>query len=220
MPSARGTLWRQYSRLHDPVMKIVARNETCRGFIAIPGVGPVTALWFMTAIDDPLAAAMLDRVLHHCHVIQTGGPSYRVRHVKQRLKAPNRRGNRRCIIPQSATAVREQPACAMRAAPAGCSSALSSTPVPTCGKTPCCLTPSDRQTPLPSQSLFRGGVQTGGDDGRDQDRRRVLGRRSGGKPGGCRAPRPWQGAQASVSASMSGSSAVQTHGAGALTGAI
>ena len=34
-------------------MKIVARSETCRRFMAIPGVGPVTALSFMTAIDDP-----------------------------------------------------------------------------------------------------------------------------------------------------------------------
>lgn len=34
-------------------MKIVARNELRRRFMAIPGVGPVTALSFMTAIDDP-----------------------------------------------------------------------------------------------------------------------------------------------------------------------
>ena len=40
-------------RLHDLVVKIVARSEPCRRFMAIPGVGPVTALSFMTAIDDP-----------------------------------------------------------------------------------------------------------------------------------------------------------------------
>ncbi|CDX44755.1 transposase (fragment) [Mesorhizobium sp. SOD10] len=34
-------------------MKIVARNEMCRRFVAIPGVGPVTALSFTTAIEDP-----------------------------------------------------------------------------------------------------------------------------------------------------------------------
>lgn len=32
---------------------MVARSELCRRFMAIPGVGPVTALSFMTAIDDP-----------------------------------------------------------------------------------------------------------------------------------------------------------------------
>ncbi|WP_425374773.1 transposase [Mesorhizobium tamadayense] len=52
MLSARA-LWRQYCRLHDLVVKTVGRSEPCRRFMAIPGVGPVTALSFMTAIDDP-----------------------------------------------------------------------------------------------------------------------------------------------------------------------
>lgn len=53
MLSARAALWKEYCRLHDPVVKFVARNELCRRFMAISGVGPVTALRFMTAIDDP-----------------------------------------------------------------------------------------------------------------------------------------------------------------------
>ena len=53
MLSARAALWKQYCRLHDLVVKTVARSEPCRRFMAIPGVGPVTALSFMTAIDDP-----------------------------------------------------------------------------------------------------------------------------------------------------------------------
>ncbi|TIV72301.1 MAG: IS110 family transposase, partial [Mesorhizobium sp.] len=53
MLSARAALWREYCRLHDLVVKMVARSELCRRFMAIPGVGPVTALSFMTAIDDP-----------------------------------------------------------------------------------------------------------------------------------------------------------------------
>lgn len=53
MLTARAALWKQYCQLHDLVVKIVARDETCRRFMAIPGVGPVTALWFMTAIEDP-----------------------------------------------------------------------------------------------------------------------------------------------------------------------
>jgi transposase len=53
MLAARAALWKQYCKLHDLVVKFVARSELCRRFMAIPGVGPVTALNFMTAIDDP-----------------------------------------------------------------------------------------------------------------------------------------------------------------------
>ena len=53
MLSARAALWKQYSKLHDLVVKFVSRSELCRRFMAIPGVGPVTALSFMKAIDDP-----------------------------------------------------------------------------------------------------------------------------------------------------------------------
>lgn len=37
--SARAALWREYCRLHDLVVKIVAKSELCRRFMAIPGVG-------------------------------------------------------------------------------------------------------------------------------------------------------------------------------------
>lgn len=50
---ARAALWRQYLKLHDLVVRIVARHELCRRYMRIPGVGPVTALTFVTAIDDP-----------------------------------------------------------------------------------------------------------------------------------------------------------------------
>jgi len=40
----------------------------------------------MLAGDEALAAAILDRLLHHCHVIQTDGASYRMRHIEQQLK--------------------------------------------------------------------------------------------------------------------------------------
>lgn len=36
-------LWRQYCRLHDLVMRTVARCEACWRFMAIRGVSPVTA---------------------------------------------------------------------------------------------------------------------------------------------------------------------------------
>ncbi len=53
MLAARAALWKEYCRLHDLVVKMVAQSELCRRFMAIPGVGPVTALSVMTAIDDP-----------------------------------------------------------------------------------------------------------------------------------------------------------------------
>jgi transposase len=53
MLTARAALWRQYLKLHDLVVKIVARDALCRRLMEIPGVGPITALTFVTAIDDP-----------------------------------------------------------------------------------------------------------------------------------------------------------------------
>ena len=53
MLTARAVLWRQYLKLHNLVVRVVARDELCRRFMSIPGVGPVTALTFSTAIDDP-----------------------------------------------------------------------------------------------------------------------------------------------------------------------
>jgi transposase len=38
MLAARAMLWKQYRRLHDLVVKFVARHELCRRSMAIPGV--------------------------------------------------------------------------------------------------------------------------------------------------------------------------------------
>lgn len=53
MLKARAALWKEYCPLHDMVVKAVAGRELCRRFLQIPGIGPVTALNFMTAIEDP-----------------------------------------------------------------------------------------------------------------------------------------------------------------------
>lgn len=53
MLRARAALWDEYVKLHRLVVGIVARDELCRRFLEIPGVGPVTALTFASAIDDP-----------------------------------------------------------------------------------------------------------------------------------------------------------------------
>jgi transposase len=51
--NARAALWKEYCRLHDLLVKFVAGHELCRRFMQIPGVGPVAALSFVSAIDDP-----------------------------------------------------------------------------------------------------------------------------------------------------------------------
>jgi len=46
-------LWIEYKRLHTLLVQMVGRDELCRRLCRIPGVGPVTALTFKAAIDDP-----------------------------------------------------------------------------------------------------------------------------------------------------------------------
>jgi transposase len=53
MLRARAALWQEYKRLHKLVVQFVARDPVSRRFIGVPGVAPVTALAFRTAIDDP-----------------------------------------------------------------------------------------------------------------------------------------------------------------------
>ena len=50
---ARAALWQEYVRLHRVAIAIVRRDELCRRFMRIPGVGPISALAFKTAVDDP-----------------------------------------------------------------------------------------------------------------------------------------------------------------------
>lgn len=53
MLRARAALWAEYLVLNKLVVQMAMRDELCRRFMAIPGVGPVTALSFSSAIDDP-----------------------------------------------------------------------------------------------------------------------------------------------------------------------
>lgn len=46
-------LWSEYCKLHKLLVQLVGREELCRRWCEIPGVGPVTAMTFMAAIDDP-----------------------------------------------------------------------------------------------------------------------------------------------------------------------
>ena len=53
MLSARATLQAQYAKLHKAVLAIVGEDAVCRRLITVPGVGPVVAVTFKSAVDDP-----------------------------------------------------------------------------------------------------------------------------------------------------------------------
>jgi transposase len=50
---AREALRRQFDALHRLVLKATRAHEPCRRLMTVPGVGPVIALTYATAIDDP-----------------------------------------------------------------------------------------------------------------------------------------------------------------------
>lgn len=50
---AREVIMKQLSALHGELLRVTKNDELCVRFMGIPGVGPVTALAFKTAIDRP-----------------------------------------------------------------------------------------------------------------------------------------------------------------------
>ena len=53
MLRARAALWAEYLTLHKLVTQIAMSDELCSRFMEIPGIGPIAALSFRSAIDDP-----------------------------------------------------------------------------------------------------------------------------------------------------------------------
>src|SRR5215831_15012649 len=53
MLSARATLQAEYEKLHKAVLAIVREDAVCRRLMTVPGVGPVVAVTFKSAVDDP-----------------------------------------------------------------------------------------------------------------------------------------------------------------------
>lgn len=50
---ARAVLFSAYKELDRRVKRVASHDETCLRFMAIPGVGPIAALTFKAAVDDP-----------------------------------------------------------------------------------------------------------------------------------------------------------------------
>src|SRR5262249_27724333 len=53
MLSSRATLQAQYEKLHKAVLAIVREDAVCRRLMTVPGVGPLVAVTFKSAVDDP-----------------------------------------------------------------------------------------------------------------------------------------------------------------------
>lgn len=49
----RATLRTEYATLHGELLEAVREDEVCRRLMTIPGVGPVVAMTFRSAIDQP-----------------------------------------------------------------------------------------------------------------------------------------------------------------------
>jgi len=50
----RRTVLEGYERLHKIVLQVVIHDPICRRFMTVPGVGPVAALSFKVAVENPL----------------------------------------------------------------------------------------------------------------------------------------------------------------------
>jgi transposase len=53
MIRARTALLREVKRLDEMIVKMAKKDPVCRRLMTVPGVGPLTALTFRAAIDDP-----------------------------------------------------------------------------------------------------------------------------------------------------------------------
>jgi transposase len=53
MLRVREALATEFASLHRQVLAIVREDEVCRRLMTVPGVGPVVAITYVTAVDDP-----------------------------------------------------------------------------------------------------------------------------------------------------------------------
>src|SRR5271169_3352619 len=53
MLSARAALKAEYEKLHKTVLAIVREDAVCRRLMTVPSVGPLVAITYKSAMDDP-----------------------------------------------------------------------------------------------------------------------------------------------------------------------
>ena len=81
---------------HLPFKVISFRHE--RGSTPITSNKSIREWPEMLAGDDALATAILDRLLHHCHVVQTDGRSFRLREIEKQI-GEEQRGSSAALAP-------------------------------------------------------------------------------------------------------------------------
>lgn len=57
MLSAQASLKAEYEKLHKAVLTIVREDAVCRRLMTVPRVGPLVAVTFKSALDDPTRIA-------------------------------------------------------------------------------------------------------------------------------------------------------------------
>ena len=81
-------LWDEYRKLHGLLVQLAGRDELLKRLCGIPGVGPVTAVTFKAAIDDPVLFAKSKTVGAHFGLtpkrIQSGTSVDNDRHISRR----------------------------------------------------------------------------------------------------------------------------------------
>lgn len=116
MLRAWSALWDEYRALHKLLVQLVGRDELCRRFCDIPGVGPVTAMSFKAAIDDPTRFAKSKTVGAHFGLtprrVQSGTSIDFDGHISKRGD-----GNVRTALYEAASAMitRSRKPCALKA---------------------------------------------------------------------------------------------------------
>ncbi|MFZ6764172.1 transposase [Pseudoroseomonas sp. WGS1072] len=63
---ARDAVRTERERLHRLVLAAVREDDVCRRWMTVPGVGPVMALTFCSAVDDPTRFSCSRAVGAHC----------------------------------------------------------------------------------------------------------------------------------------------------------
>ncbi|MER8703676.1 hypothetical protein [Mesorhizobium sp. M1273] len=61
---ARAALRQQCAVLHKMMLDMVRKDETCRRLMTIPGVGAITAVTYLTTIDDEPVLNVLETSVH------------------------------------------------------------------------------------------------------------------------------------------------------------